>query len=107
MPHSIQYYVNPSKSQTAIRQHLQQLVEEVELPEDRRQNNLPYKFCGINERKRDINSLTITNCCVLKGRCGIFTTKSRRRPKSSATSLPPASSGDRANGSEGANDSKN
>jgi Fe2+ or Zn2+ uptake regulation protein len=42
-------YVNPSKSRTTIRQHLQQLVdagivEEVLLPEDRRKNDLPYKF---------------------------------------------------------------
>lgn len=47
-------YVNPSRSQTTIRQHLQQLVEagiveEVALPKDRRQNNLPYKFYGISE----------------------------------------------------------
>ncbi|KYH23972.1 hypothetical protein HAPAU_40510 [Halalkalicoccus paucihalophilus] len=50
-------YVNPSKSQTTIRQHLQQLVnagivEEVLLPEDRRKNNLPYKFYGICESGR-------------------------------------------------------
>ena len=50
-------YVNPSKSQTTIRQHLQQLVdagivEEVLLPEDRRQNDLPYKFYGISEGGR-------------------------------------------------------
>ena len=50
-------YVNPSKSQTTIRQHLQQLVnagivEEVFLPEDRRQNDLPYKFYGISESGR-------------------------------------------------------
>ena len=47
-------YVNPSKSQTTIRQHLQQLVdagivEEVHLPKERRQNDLPYKFYGISE----------------------------------------------------------
>ena len=47
-------YVNPSKSRTTIRQHLQQLVdagivEEVLLPEGRRQNDLPYKFYGISE----------------------------------------------------------
>ncbi len=51
-------YVNPSKSQTTIRQHLQQLVnagivEEVFLPEERRQNDLPYKFYGISERGRE------------------------------------------------------
>jgi DNA-binding transcriptional ArsR family regulator len=50
-------YVNPSKSQTTIRQHLQQLVDagivkEVLLPEDRRQNDLPYKFYGISESGR-------------------------------------------------------
>ena len=50
-------YVNPSKSQTTIRQHLQQLVdagivEEVLLPEDRRHNDLPYKFYGISESGR-------------------------------------------------------
>ena len=50
-------YVNPSKSQTTIRQHLQQLVdaglvEEVLLPEDRRQNDLPYKFYGISDSGR-------------------------------------------------------
>ena len=50
-------YVNPSKSQTTIRQHLQQLVdagiiEEALLPEDRRQNDLPYKFYGISESGR-------------------------------------------------------
>lgn len=50
-------YVNPSKSQTTIRQHLQQLVdagivEEVLLSEDRRKNDLPYKFYGISESGR-------------------------------------------------------
>lgn len=50
-------YVNPSKSQTTIRQHLQQLVnagivKEVLLPDDRRQNDLPYKFYGISESGR-------------------------------------------------------
>ena len=50
-------YVNPSKSQTTIRQHLQHLVdvgivEEVLLPKDRRQNDLPYKFYGISESGR-------------------------------------------------------
>jgi DNA-binding transcriptional ArsR family regulator len=52
-------YVNPSKSQTTIRQHLQQLVdagivEEVLLPEDRRQNNLPYEFYGISKGGRQL-----------------------------------------------------
>ena len=50
-------YVNPSQSQTTIRQHLQRLVEagnveKVELPEDRRQNDLPYTFYGISEEGR-------------------------------------------------------
>jgi Fe2+ or Zn2+ uptake regulation protein len=47
-------YVNPSKSQTTIRQHLQQLVdvgivEEVTLPNARRQNDLHYKFYRISD----------------------------------------------------------
>lgn len=51
-------YVNPSRSQTTIRQHLQRLVEadiveEVELPKGRRQNDLPYKFYGISEEGRE------------------------------------------------------
>jgi DNA-binding HxlR family transcriptional regulator len=50
-------YVNPSRSQTTIRQHLQRLVEagiveKVELPEDRRQNDLPYTIYGISEEVR-------------------------------------------------------
>jgi DNA-binding HxlR family transcriptional regulator len=50
-------YLNPSRSQTTIRQHLQRLVEagiveEVELPEDRRRNDLPYKFYGISAEGR-------------------------------------------------------
>lgn len=50
-------YVNPSKSQTTIRQHLQQLVdvgilEEVFLPDEQRQNNLPYKFYRISDEGR-------------------------------------------------------
>jgi len=50
-------YVNPSRSQTTIRQHLQRLldagiVEKVELPKDRRQNDLPYTFYGISEEGR-------------------------------------------------------
>ena len=50
-------YVNPSRSQTTIRQHLQRLVdagivENVELPEDRRQNDLPYTFYGLSEDGR-------------------------------------------------------
>jgi DNA-binding HxlR family transcriptional regulator len=50
-------YVNPSRSQTTIRQHLQRLVdagivEKVELPGDRRQNDLPYTFYGLSEDGR-------------------------------------------------------
>jgi len=50
-------YVNPNRSQTTIRQHLQQLieadiVEKVELPENRRQNDLPYTFYGLSEEGR-------------------------------------------------------
>ena len=51
-------YVNPSKSQTTIRQHLQELVnedilEEFLLPKDQRQNDLPYKFYGLSEDGRE------------------------------------------------------
>lgn len=47
-------YVNPSKSQTTIRQHLERLVDagivEVRtLPADRRQNDLPYTFYGLSD----------------------------------------------------------
>ncbi len=50
-------YVNPSKSQTTIRQHLQELVnvgivEAVALPKGQRQNDLPYKFYGLSEDGR-------------------------------------------------------
>ena len=50
-------YVNPSRSRTTIRQHLERLVdvgvvEEVLLPEDRRRNDLPYKFYGLSESGR-------------------------------------------------------
>lgn len=50
-------YVNSSKSQTTIRQHLQQLVdvgivEAVFLPDEQRQNDLPYKFYGISDEGR-------------------------------------------------------
>lgn len=50
-------YVNPSKSQTTIRQHLEKLieadiVEEVTLPRDQRQNDRPYKFYGVSEAGR-------------------------------------------------------
>ena len=51
-------YVNPGKSQTTIRQHLQKLVtegivEELSLPKDQRQNDLPYKFYGLSEEGRE------------------------------------------------------
>lgn len=47
-------YVNPSKSRTTIRQHLQTLVEAdilevVSLSKDQRRNDLPYRFYGISE----------------------------------------------------------
>lgn len=50
-------YVNPSRSRTTIRQHPGRLVEagiieKVELPEDCRQNDLPYAFYGISEEGR-------------------------------------------------------
>ena len=50
-------YVNPGKSRTTIRQHLEELVdagivEEVLLSEDRRRNDRPYKFYGISEEGR-------------------------------------------------------
>ncbi len=50
-------YVNPSKSRTTIRQHLQTLVEAdilevVSLSKDRRRNDLPYRFYGISEEGR-------------------------------------------------------
>ena len=50
-------YVNPSKSQTTIRQHLQELVnegilEKASLPKDQRQNDLPYTFYGLSEDGR-------------------------------------------------------
>ncbi len=50
-------YVNPSKSRTTIRQHLEALVdagivEEVFLGEDRRRNDRPYKFYGLSEDGR-------------------------------------------------------
>ena len=50
-------YVNPNPSRTTIRQHLGRLVEadiveKVGLPEDRRQNDLPYTFYGISGEGR-------------------------------------------------------
>jgi hypothetical protein len=51
-------YLNPNKSQTTIRQHLQRLVtegilEELSLPKDQRQNDLPYKFYGLSDDGRE------------------------------------------------------
>lgn len=50
-------YVNPSKSQTTIRQHLERLieadiVEAIVLPRDQRRNDLPYTFYGISDDGR-------------------------------------------------------
>ncbi len=47
-------HVKLSKSQTTIRQHLQELVndgilEEVSLPKYQRQNDFPFKFYGLSE----------------------------------------------------------
>jgi len=51
-------YVNSSKSQTTIQQHLEQLVdadilEQITLPKDRRRNDLPYTFYGISDSGRE------------------------------------------------------
>jgi len=51
-------YVNSSKSQTTIQQHLKQLVdadilEQITLPKDRRRNDLPYTFYGISDSGRE------------------------------------------------------
>lgn len=50
-------YVNPSKSEGTIYQHLERLVEAgiVEtytLPSDRRKRDLPYKFYGVSDEGR-------------------------------------------------------
>ena len=50
-------YVNPSKSQTTIRQHLEQLIDadildKVTLPKVRRKHDLPYTFYGISDSGR-------------------------------------------------------
>lgn len=50
-------YVNPSKSRTTIRQHLEELVdagivEEALLPGDQRRNDRPCKFYGLSDEGR-------------------------------------------------------
>lgn len=52
-------YVNPSKSQSTIRQHLQRLIDAeivaaVRLPEDQRQNDRPYTFYGLTDPGRQL-----------------------------------------------------
>jgi len=84
-------YANPSKSQTTIRQHLQQLVdagivEEVLLPEDRRQNDLPYKFYGISDIVVDSSSRNISSTGH-KTRFERSTTAWRRPTTSNGTRL--------------------
>jgi len=84
-------YVNPSRSQTTIRQHLDRLVaagivEEVELPADRRQNDLPYKFYGISEAGRRF--LDEQSCCALRRPSERSMLGSRRPPRSNDTSRP-------------------
>lgn len=54
-------YVNPSKSQSTIREHLEILIEEgiVEervLPDDRRQRDLPWRFYELTEEGRALLS---------------------------------------------------
>jgi DNA-binding transcriptional ArsR family regulator len=54
-------YVNPSKSQSTIREHLEILIEEgiVEervLPDDSRQRDLPWRFFGLTEEGRALLS---------------------------------------------------
>ncbi|MDS0261883.1 winged helix-turn-helix domain-containing protein [Haloarcula sp. S1CR25-12] len=52
-------YVNPGKSQSTIREHLERLieadiVEEVTLPEDKRQRDLPWQFYGLTAAGRQL-----------------------------------------------------
>ena len=52
-------YVNPSKSTSTIREHLERLieagvVEEVTLPEDKRQRDLPWQFYGLTAAGRQL-----------------------------------------------------
>ena len=54
-------YVNPSKSQSTIREHLEILIEdgiaeERALPDDRRQRDLPWRFYGLTEEGRALLS---------------------------------------------------
>ena len=53
--------MNPSKSQSTIREHLEILiedgiVEERMLPDDRRQRDLPWRFYGLTEEGRGLLS---------------------------------------------------
>lgn len=52
-------YVNPSKSESTIREHLERLIEtevvaERTLPEDERSRDLPWRFYGLTEEGRDL-----------------------------------------------------
>jgi DNA-binding transcriptional ArsR family regulator len=52
-------YVNPTKSRSTIREHLETLVdhdivETLTLPEDERSRDLPYKFYGLTDPGRDL-----------------------------------------------------
>lgn len=52
-------YVNPTKSRSTIREHLETLVdhdivETLTLPEDERSRDLPYKFYGLTDAGRDL-----------------------------------------------------
>jgi DNA-binding transcriptional ArsR family regulator len=52
-------YVNPTKSRSTIREHLETLVdhdivETLTLPEDDRSRDLPYKFYGLTDDGRDL-----------------------------------------------------
>lgn len=52
-------YLNPSKSKSTIREHLERLIEtgvvaERTLPEDERSRDLPWRFYGLTEEGRDL-----------------------------------------------------
>lgn len=52
-------YVNPSKSKSTIREHLEQLIEvgvvaERTLPEDQRKRDLPWRFYGLTDDGREL-----------------------------------------------------
>ena len=52
-------YVNPTKSRSTIREHLETLVdhdivETLTLPEDERSRDLPHKFYGLTDAGRDL-----------------------------------------------------